>query len=207
MGIVIPPLLLLRRQGAVIAAAASGTIALVAVSILLFGGKAWLSYLTGTTSLQAHLLVKQQAFGFKMMPTGYASAWSTTGLFALAVAAQCAAAVAALYLLARAARSGVAWCELGLMAATATFLVLPYAFNYDMPVVGLAAAMLLFGRERLADPLHRVLALLALGTPVLVLIAGPLAPVLPLALLGFLYVQARAYGALATPRLEAALAA
>jgi energy-converting hydrogenase Eha subunit H len=207
MGIVIPPLLLLRRQGTVIVTAALGTIALIAASLILFGGAAWLNYLTGTSSLQAHLLVKQQAFFFKMMPTAYASVWSTTGLFPLAVAAQCASAIAALYLLARAARGGLAWRELGLMAATATFLVLPYAFNYDMPVVGLAAAMLLFGRDRLIDPVDRALALLALGTPVLVLTAGPAAPFLPLALLGFLWVQARAYGALANSRLKPALAA
>ena len=91
--------------------------------------------------------------------------------------------------------------------ACATFLVLPYAFNYDMPVVGLAAATLLFGRERLIDPLGRTLALVALGMPVMVLVAGPLAPVLPLALLGFLWIQVRAYGVSATPQLRPALAA
>jgi len=207
MGVVIPPLLLLRRQGAVITTAAIGTLGLIGASLLLFGGAAWLNYLVGTSSLQAHLLVKSQAFFFTMMPTTYASIWSTSGAFALAVAAQCATALAALTILTRAALRGLAWRELGLMAATATFLVLPYAFNYDMPVVGLAAAMLLFGRNRLTDPVHRAIALLALGTPVLVLIAGPLAPVLPLALLGFLWVQVSAYGVSAAPQLEPAVAA
>ena len=207
MGVVIPPLLLLRRQGAVITTAAISTLGLIGASLLLFGGAAWLNYLVGTSSLQAHLLVKSQAFFFTMMPTTYASIWSTSGAFALAVAAQCATALAALTILARAALRGLAWRELGLMAATATFLVLPYAFNYDMPVVGLAAAMLLFGRNRLTDPVHRAIALLALGTPVLVLIAGPLAPVLPLALLGFLWVQVSAYGVSAAPQLEPAVAA
>ena len=206
MGVVIPPLLLLRRQGQVITTAAIGTLSLIGASLLLFGGAAWLNYLVGTSSLQAHLLVKSQAFFFTMMPTAYAAIWSTSGAFALAVAAQCATALVALTILARAALRGLAWRELGLMAATATFLVLPYAFNYDMPVVGLAAAMLLFGRERLTDPLGRILALLALGTPVLVLVAGSLAPLLPLALLGFLWVQARAYGVSAAPQLKPAIA-
>jgi hypothetical protein len=81
------------------------------------------------------------------------------------------------------------------MAATATFLVLPYAFNYDMEVVGLGAAMLLFDPRRQLDIVGRVLALLALGSPVLILLLGPhIVPILPLALLGFLCVQARAYG-------------
>jgi alpha-1,2-mannosyltransferase len=95
------------------------------------------------------------------------------------------------------------------MTATATFLVLPYAFNYDMGVVGLGAAMLLFDRKRQLDLFERMVALLALGAPVLVLMLSPIAvPILPLALLGFLWVQARAYGVWhrEPARFEAALA-
>ena len=196
MGLLIPLLLLLRRQGQAILAAAAGTVSLVGASLLLFGSERWVTYLEATSRLQAGLLVKEQAFFFAMMPTAYSSFWVAFGDMPLAVAAQCASAVAAIVIMVRAAIRQIPWPELGLMSATATFLVLPYAFNYDMPVVGLAAAILLFdGRNRL-DLAGRILALLALGTPVLVLTLNPLGiPVLPVALLGFLGVQARAYGA------------
>jgi hypothetical protein len=195
MGVLIPLLLLLRQRWQVILAAAGGTLALVALSLLLFGGSAWVDYLTGTSRLQMHLLVKEQAFFFSMMPTAYSAVWTASSSLKLAILAQCATALAALFIIVRAARSNIAWTELGLMAATATFLVLPYAFNYDMEVVGLGAAMLLFDPRRQLDIVGRVLALLALGSPVLILLLGPhIVPILPLALLGFLWVQGRAYG-------------
>jgi alpha-1,2-mannosyltransferase len=208
MGVLIPLLLLLRQRWRVILAAAAGTLALAALSLLLFGGSAWIAYLTGTSKLQMHLLVKEHAFFFAMMPTAYSTVWTASSSLKLAILAQCITALAATVITVRAARSEIAWTELGLMAATATFLVLPYAFNYDMEVIGLAAALLLFDPRRQLDLVGRVLALLALGAPVLVLVLSPhTAPLLPVALLGFLWVQARAYGALDTAAHEPALAA
>jgi alpha-1,2-mannosyltransferase len=142
-----------------------------------------------------------------MMPTAYSTVFTATASIKLAIVAQCATALAAAVIIVRAARSAIPWTELGLMAATATFLVLPYAFNYDMEVVGLGAAFLLFDAKRQLDLVGRVLALLALGAPVLVLVLSPhIVPILPLVLLGFLWVQARAYGVLGTPELKPALA-
>ena len=195
MGVLIPLLLLLRQSWQAILAAAAGTAALVAASLVAFGTGPWATYFTATASLQAHLLVKEHAFFFAMMPTTYSTVWEAFGSFQLAVLAQCATAAAAIFVIARAARTEIAWTELGLMLATATFLVLPYAFNYDMGVVGLGAAMLLFDGKGRLDLVGRVLALIALGIPVLVLtLSSTVSPVLPLALLGFLFVQARAYG-------------
>ena len=195
MGILIPLLLLLRQRWQVILAAVAGTLALIALSVLLFGGAAWAIYLKDTTSLQLHLLTKEHEFFFRMMPTAYMTFWVAFGALPLATFAQCVCALGAIFVLVRAAQKGLAWPELGLLSATATFLVLPYAFNYDMEVVGLAAAMLLFDARKPLDPLGRALALTALGAPILVRILSPWAvPVLPIALLGFLWVQARAYG-------------
>jgi hypothetical protein len=195
MGMLIPLLLLLRREWKVIVAAVGGTLALLGVSLLLFGGGAWITYLTATASLQTHLLAREHAFFFSMMPTAYSTFWQTFGNMPLAILAQCVCAVAAIFVIVRAAQKAIDWAELGLMTATATFLVLPYAFNYDMGVVGLGAAILLFDRKRQLDLFERMVALIALGAPVLVLMLSPIAvPILPLSLLGFLWVQARAYG-------------
>ena len=209
MGVVIPLLLLLRQRWQVITAAVAGTLAVVLASLLLWGTAPWAIYLRDTSSLQLHLLTKEHEFFFRMMPTPYMTFWVACGSLPLAIATQCVAAVAAVFILARATISRIAWLEIGLMAATATFLVLPYAFNYDMGVVGIAALMLLFDRARPLEPLGRALALMALGTPILVRFLDPWAvPILPAALIGFLWVQARAYGAFEAPaKREPALAA
>lgn len=195
MGVLIPLLLLLRQRWPVILVAVAGTLALVVLSLLLFGGAPWVAYLTGTSRLQMHLLVKEHAFFFSMMPTAYSTAWTAFTSVKLAILAQCLFAIPAIVIMVRAARTDIAWTDLGLMAATATFLVLPYAFNYDMEVVGIGAALLLFDSKRQLDLVGRILALIALGTPVLVLVlSARTVPLLPVALLGFLWVQARAYG-------------
>jgi alpha-1,2-mannosyltransferase len=195
MGVLIPLVLLVRRAWKAMIAAVVGTIALVAASLLLFGLEPWRTYLVATTSLQAHLLIKQHAFFFAMMPTTYAGFWVAFGNMPLAIAAQCLSAGAAIFVVIRAALKKIPALELGLLSATASFLVLPYAFNYDMPIVGLSAAVLLFDGHKRLDGIGRILALTAFGTPLLVLWINPIGiPILPLALLGFLWVQARAYG-------------
>jgi alpha-1,2-mannosyltransferase len=195
MGVLIPLVLLVRGAWKAIIAAVAGTATLVAASLLFFGLEPWRTYLVATTSLQAHLLIKQHAFFFAMMPTTYAGFWVAFGNMPMAIAAQCMSAGVAIFIVVRAALKRIPTFELGLLSATATFLVLPYAFNYDMPIVGLSAAMLLFDGHRRLDRIGRVLALTAFGTPFLVLWLNPIGiPILPLALLGFLWVQARSYG-------------
>jgi hypothetical protein len=62
----------------------------------------------------------------------------------LGIAAQIASAIFALWQLWRIHR--LPPVQLAFPAATATFLILPYAFNYDMTVVALGFAILLFSR-------------------------------------------------------------
>lgn len=194
MGVLIALVLLLRREWRVIGIAAAATAALVAASIAAFGLDPWLYYLGDTSRLQAGLLAHDNAFFLLMMPTPYAAFFRAFGSIPVAAAAQALFAAAALFVLVRATLRDAPWPELGLMTATATFLVLPYAFNYDMAVVCLSAAMLLFGSGKRLDPVDRVFALLAFGSPILVLSFNWLKiPLVPITLLGFLLVQARAY--------------
>jgi hypothetical protein len=194
MGVLIALVLLLRREWRVVAIAAAGTAALVAASMAAFGLDPWVYYLVDTSRLQAGLLARDNAFFFLMMPTPYAAFFRAFDSIAIAAAAQGLIAAAALIVLVRATLRGTAWPELGLLTATATFLVLPYAFNYDMGVVCLSAAMLLFGKGPRLDVIDRAFALLAFGSPILVFALTWLKiPLMPLALFGFLLVQARAY--------------
>ncbi len=197
MGVLIPLLLIVRREWRTIAAAAAATACLFLTSVALFGWASWTTYVAVTAGVQSALLEQAQGFFLYMMPTPYVGFWLATGSFPLAVAAHLAFATAAIWIVVRAAVRTVEWPELGLMAATATFLVLPYAFNYDMAVVGIAAAMLLYGRGSDLTPAERLAALLALAAPMLVLAANPLhLPIVPFALLAFLWTQARCYAGL-----------
>jgi hypothetical protein len=200
MGVLIPLVLLLRRQWKAVAVAAGGTLVLILLSGLAFGWGAWADYFTWTAKLQTDMLLRDKPIFFYFMPTAYVSVWLATKSFAAAVAAQLLVGAAAVAILARAALSPIEWRELGFVTATATFLVLPYAFNYDMIVIGLAAAILLFGKGRRLRWAGRIVALFALGTPILVMGANYEAiPLLPFLLLASLWVQARAY---APPKLQ-----
>ncbi len=194
MGVLIPLVLLIRRQWAVIAVAAGATLALILASAAVFGWQPWVDYWTWTVRLQASMLVAPNPLFFDLMPTGYVSMWVASKMFAAAVATQLIVGAAAVAITVRSALSRMNWRDLGLVTATATFLVLPYAFNYDMTVVGVAAAILLFGNRKRLHWAGRILALVAFGAPILVAGANyERIPVLPFLLLAFLWVQARAY--------------
>lgn len=193
MGVLIPLVLLLRRQWKATAVAAGATVVLVLASALAFGWSSWAAYFEWTARLQAQMLVGDKPVFFWFMPTAYVSAWLVTKSFAASVAAQLLFGAAAVFILVRAALSEMDWPDLGLLAATATFLVLPYAFNYDMAAVCLAAAILLFRKGRRLHWLGRIVALFALGSPILVMGANyEGVPLLPALLLAFLWVQWRA---------------
>ncbi len=136
------PLVLLRRKAwTAIAWAALTVCALAGMSLLIFGPALWQTYLTSTSQDQIDLVNATDTFFIKMMPTlapalfSYGLpmqiVWALQGLLAVSVAA-------------------ALWRDLpedryqaGLVTGIATFLVLPYAFNYDMTVVGLAALIMM----------------------------------------------------------------
>ena len=208
MGVLIPLVLLLRGEWRVVAAAAATAAALVGASLLAFGPAAWANYFDWTASLQASFLQREKSFFLYLMPTPYVGFWLASKTLAVALAGHALVALAALAIVVRAARSAMTWPELGLVTATATFLVLPYAFNYDMAVVCLAAAILLLGRGRRLGWLARGVALLAFAAPVLVIAANYYwIPLVPLALLAFLWLQARSYAPVERPIAAPAAAA
>ena len=173
----------LARRGAWTAFlfAALTALGLVLASGLVFGWSYWQAWLGDTLFAQAAMIGDTGQFFLRMMPTAAPSlllaglplwaAWSVQGALALA-------AVAALwrFMPKEAERAGLA-------AACATFLVLPYAFVYDMTVVSLAALLVLESSGGAGmRPFWRAVAALAFLLPVMsvsVNDAGvPLGPVL-----------------------------
>jgi alpha-1,2-mannosyltransferase len=193
LAILAPIVLAWRREWAAIGAAAATTALLGALSALLFGPQLWVTYLSETTRLQAAMVGETGAFFITMMPTVVPSLALAGVKLSAAVLAQAAIGLAATALLLRhlPRRSR----DAGLATAAATFLVLPYAFSYDMTAAGLGA-LLLFRKSLL----HGRAGLVAFGagaaalTPMLVMYLNlshlPLAPLLTgfqlLALLGLI---------------------
>ncbi len=180
LAVLAPIVLLWRREWAAIAAAAATVALLVALSALLFGAQLWLTYLSETALLQAAMVDDVGAFFMRMMPT-LTPALAILGVpIAAAAALQALTAVAAVVLLLRHLPRDSA--EAGLATATATFLVLPYGFAYDMTVAGLAG-LILFRRSLAGEPAWFALAAgLAAFVPMAVLylnaVPAPVAPLL-----------------------------
>lgn len=124
----------LKRPVAVAIAVAT-TAGFVIASAIIFGPHRWFDFLVSTTVTQGEILsTPDSELYFRMMPSAYVA----FGRGLAGVAAQLAFVAAAIALLWRNHR----WDAFS--AATATFLIIPYVFNYDMTVACLGFAVLLF---------------------------------------------------------------
>jgi alpha-1,2-mannosyltransferase len=167
---------MLRRRATLVAAFAT-CIALVVISSIAFGVGPWADFLFGTSLAQHQILTRQSTeFYFRMMPTAYV----TFGKGNIGTVAQLVCALVAIALLGRRGR----WDAFS--ASTATFLIIPDAFNYDMTVAGLGFVILLFQRWETLPWWCRVSLVLAFFTPELTYFAAQLVPPI---LISALYVQ------------------
>lgn len=168
LAILAPLVLAWRREWKAMGAAAATVAFLVGLSILLFGTHLWVTYLTETVKVQAAMVGQTDAFFITMMPT------VTPSLAILGVSVSAATILQAL--VGVAAVTCLLWKlprdskDAGLAAATATFLVLPYAFAYDMTAAGLAG-LILFRRAITEGqgPGYTALCLAAAAVPMTIL--------------------------------------
>lgn len=196
---VLAPLILARRgEWRAFAAAAAAAAGLIAASALVFGPELWRTWLGVTVGVQGAMVDDVGTYFLTMMPTVVpsVSALGFPGAPAWALQALAAGAAVAALLVCMPADSRTA----GLAGGVATFLVLPYAFNYDMTVPGLAALLLLARLRREPGSGPSFVLLLAFLLPLLVQTFGLLhlpapAPILA-ALLALTLRQARAAPAL-----------
>lgn len=184
LGLLVAPLMLVRRNWSAFAAASLGTLALVLASALLFGWRLWPTYLLHTLGFHAGLLEAPRMAFHTMMPTATMAALQLGLAKPWADAAQIATALYASLVIWRCVAARIATADLGLVAGTAIFLILPYAFVYDMTVHSLAA--LVFAARASGAEASRQRMILGLAF-VLPLIQMPLAmsglPIAPLILL------------------------
>lgn len=190
LAVLIPLVLLVRREWRAAFTAAATVGALVGVSLLVFPPALWQQYLGATAGLQASMIDASDSF-FRYMSTSLATALIAVSVpHGIALACQAVLGLAAATAVALAART----CSLrtaALMAATATFLILPYAFNYDLTVVAVAAAMLLARDE--PSGIEQRLALGGFAAAQFgMALSGFGLPGIPLLLVGLFGVQCRA---------------
>ncbi len=142
LGLLIPVLLAFDRNWAAFLWSAVFTAVLVLLSAFLFGLESWSLYLTETLAYQRFVMTDWYGIFLRMMPTVFGSV-RTLG-FSPSVAAQAqwpvsvAAAAVVLWLLYR-ERDGL---RRAFMVTCGTFLITPYALNYDMGALSVCAALL-----------------------------------------------------------------
>jgi hypothetical protein len=179
LGLFIGVLMLTKRRALV--AAITTTFLLIAASALVFGWSTWDGFLAGTLGEQVDILTRTTGdFYFRMMPSAYVVFGTRYG-----VIAQCIFALAAMMLLVRARRLDA------FGAATATFLVVPYVFNYDMTVACLGYGILLYRSWSQLSVVERAALSLAFLVPEITYLGYVVPMVIPPVLLSALYVQLR----------------
>lgn len=146
MAVLIPILFLRKKAWTAIASAAATVAALVGISILFFGVELWKTYLESTSQSQLNLLHATHTFFAKMMPTVSPALFAYGFPAQLVWPAQLAIATVVILLMWRYMPADSH--RAGLAASVATFLILPYAFNYDMTIVGLASLIMLTEASR-----------------------------------------------------------
>lgn len=177
----VPLVLLLRQRWQALATGAVTALILIAATAFLFGLQPWLDWLIKGGGKQLSLLDAGGSF-YGFMSTSLATAiLRFSDNVTLALSAQAILAFAAIAGLVVAALRRTPIPDLAMLTATATFLVLPYAFNYDLMVVTVAALRLWV--EPGTNRAHRTAAILGFIAPQIGMLVAPLGwPLTPLML-------------------------
>ena len=192
LGLLLPPLLLARRKWRAIAVAALGSAAMLLASGAVFGFDLWVEYATKMSRFQASLLDHRTSFFLAMMPGTFISIRYSGASDIAAWVPHICAGIAAAFMVWRAERKGASLTDLAFISATATFLILPYAFNYDMTVVCLGFALMLFRHWGNLPTWQRAALIGGYLSPQMTFLGWALeAPIVPVVLLAGLYAQLR----------------
>lgn len=181
LAVLIPLVLLVRARWTALTSGALTVAALVAATSAIYGWGVWQQFLFGVGSVQAGLIDSGPSF-FGYMSTSLATAvLRLSDDWTLAFGAQALLGAATVAMLAVAARRAISAFDLAMLTATATFLVLPYGFNYDLTVVMVAAVRL--WADPKATRAERWLAVTGFLSPQIGMLLAPLGiPAIPLML-------------------------
>jgi len=149
LGVLIPVLLMMDRNWRAMGWSAVCTVLLVLVSVMMLGLQSWVAYLTETLIYQRSVMMEGSGLFLKMMPTVF-GALRVLGFDAgVASGIQWFVSMGALAFLVWIWRRDRDSLRRMFYLTGGTFLVTPYAFNYDMGALA-ACAAILAGSESLA---------------------------------------------------------
>jgi alpha-1,2-mannosyltransferase len=169
LGLLLPVMLVLTGQWRAFLAAIATIAALVVATGLLFGFEIWPEYIRQVLPIQSAILTEGQGIFTMMMPTVFMNAriahlpLDVAWVLQIAMSLLAVAAVVWTYWRRRDPVLSVA------LFVTASFLVTPYAFNYDMVVFGWVIARL---HEKGGVPLDDRLAMAVWTLPVTAMLLG-----------------------------------
>ena len=190
LAMLIPVVLLARRDWIAIASGAATIVVLIGLTTILYGWQPWSDYLLRTSGVQVGMIDSAGRFFGLLSTSSMTAALQLGASLNIAMAVQASMSVVAVTIIVLAVRRRVETSRLALLVATATFVVLPYGFNYDLTVVAIGA-LALWTRPDLSPIEHR-LTLLGFMSPQLGFILAILGvPAMPLLLVALLLVQFR----------------
>lgn len=183
LGLLVALTMLSRRHLRPILIASAVALSLICFSILMFGSDLWQTWLVETSALQTRIMnAPGPKFYYFTMPSAYIALRSAPAPLAIVAHMGFAIIGLALFWQARDARAQ----DLAFVSATATAIIMPYIFNYDLTVCSLGFAVLLFGRWEMLTTGEKVILWFAFAAPLLVMAFNPIGPA---ALLAGLFVQ------------------
>jgi arabinofuranan 3-O-arabinosyltransferase len=142
LGFLIPLLALLDRNWKLLGWASGFTVALIAVSVAIFGVDVWRAYFEHTLPYQNYVMKNWAGIFLEMMPSTFGSLRALEHPYSTAIQVQAVVSVISLAILVGLLIRLRDPLERVFAILAGTFLISPYAFNYDMGAVSVAAACL-----------------------------------------------------------------
>jgi len=182
LGFLVPLLALLDRNWGLLRWATIFTIALIALSIAVFGVESWRAYFELTIPYQNYVMHGWYGGFLSMMPTTFGALRSLEYSPGTSFAVQWIVSALAFALLLRLVWTFRDPLDRICAVAVGTLLVTPYAFNYDMGAVSVIAAIMALRAHETRDPAMTIafgaLAVLPAAVAKLGLAGYPVAPLM-----------------------------
>ena len=148
LGLLIPVLLLVDRNWRTFIWAGVFTVAVVGLSAVLFGVQSWTAFVTETMAYQRQVMTDWYGIFLRMMPTTFASVRTLGYPADTAYLVQWPISIAGAVLVFWAWRRQSDPLQRIFTLVCGTFVISPYAFNYDMGALSAIGAMIV-GAQRL----------------------------------------------------------
>jgi alpha-1,2-mannosyltransferase len=142
LGLLVPVVLLAKQRLRLIWLTCVGTLGLILVSVAALGKDAWAAWFSSTLAFQLSLTSQTEGAEFiQMMPTIKRALTSINAAPALVTWVPVVVALVAVAVLLLVLKRGASVRQSGLASQVATFLILPYAFHYDLVILSLIALL------------------------------------------------------------------